>query len=90
MDETGEAISDIEIMTGEKKRKGHVRSFKIDLDPAQYYNDTENDLHQIYESFNIVIRRRPKENNFKAVLDTIKALMNDEGIFIILFYFNLF
>ncbi len=26
----------------------------------------------IYDSFNVLVRRKPKENNFKAVLDTIR------------------
>lgn len=26
----------------------------------------------VYEGFNIIIRRKPKENNFKAVLETIR------------------
>lgn len=26
----------------------------------------------VYEGFNILIRRKPKENNFKAVLETIR------------------
>ena len=32
----------------------------------------------IYETFNVFVRRKPKENNFKAVLETIRALMNTE------------
>jgi intron-binding protein aquarius len=28
----------------------------------------------VYESFNIVMRRKPKENNFKAVLETIREV----------------
>jgi len=34
----------------------------------------------IYETFNIVLRRKPKENNFKAVLETIRDLMNTECV----------
>ena len=30
----------------------------------------------VYETFNIIMRRKPKENNFKAVLETIRDLMN--------------
>lgn len=30
----------------------------------------------MYETFNIILRRKPKENNFKAVLETIRDLMN--------------
>ena len=34
----------------------------------------------IYETFNILIRRKPKENNFKAVLETIRDLMNTDCV----------
>lgn len=34
----------------------------------------------VYETFNIVMRRKPKENNFKAVLETIRELMNTECV----------
>ena len=30
----------------------------------------------VYETFNVILRRKPKENNFKAVLETIRDLMN--------------
>lgn len=33
-----------------------------------------------YETFNIILRRKPKENNFKAVLETIRDLMNTECV----------
>jgi intron-binding protein aquarius len=34
----------------------------------------------VYETFNILMRRKPKENNFKAVLETIRELMNTECV----------
>jgi intron-binding protein aquarius len=30
----------------------------------------------VYETFNVFLRRNPKENNFKAILETIRSLMN--------------
>jgi intron-binding protein aquarius len=32
----------------------------------------------IYEMFNLIVRRDPKENNFKAVLESIRDLMNTQ------------
>jgi intron-binding protein aquarius len=32
----------------------------------------------VYETFNILVRRRPEENNFKAVLETIRDLMQSD------------
>lgn len=33
-----------------------------------------------YKSFNVLLRRRPEANNFKAVLETIRGLMNTKSI----------
>merc|ERR1719460_155735 len=35
-------------------------------------------LRMVYNSLNLVLRRKPKENNFKAILETIRSLMNSE------------
>ena len=48
-------------------------------DPNQYHQDMERASsggEDVYETFNIIMRRKPKENNFKAVLETIRDLMN--------------
>ena len=37
-------------------------------------------FQDVYDSFNIIMRRKPKENNFKAVLETIRDLMNTECV----------
>jgi len=62
--------------------KGDERTFRIWLDPNQYEIDMNRTQKQktedIYETFNVFVRRKPKENNFKAVLETIRALMNTE------------
>jgi hypothetical protein len=34
----------------------------------------------IYTTFNLLIRRQAKENNFKAVLETMRDLMNTECV----------
>ena len=34
----------------------------------------------VYETFNILLRRKPKENNFKAVLETIRDMINTECV----------
>ena len=33
-----------------------------------------------YAGFNLLMRRKPKENNFKAVLESIRDLMNEVAI----------
>lgn len=59
--------------------EGDTRTYRVWLDCNQYRIDQENANsgdEDVYESFNILLRRKPKENNFKAVLETIRDLMN--------------
>lgn len=62
---------------------GDQRTYRVWLDCNQYRDDM-NRVNQgdedIYETFNILLRRKPKENNFKAVLETIRELMNTECV----------
>lgn len=61
--------------------KGDERTYRVWLDCNQYEIDmkkTNNGSEDIYETFNVFMRRKPKENNFKAVLETIRDLMNTE------------
>ena len=41
---------------------------------------TSEGKEDVYETFNILMRRKPKENNFKAVLETIRELMNTQCV----------
>ncbi|KAI5643113.1 intron-binding protein aquarius [Phthorimaea operculella] len=62
---------------------GDSRTFRLLLDPNQYRVDLDRASkggEDVYETFNIVMRRKPKENNFKAVLETIRELMNTECV----------
>ncbi|CAH1791178.1 unnamed protein product [Owenia fusiformis] len=62
---------------------GETRTFRVFLDPNQYQQDmtkTTQGSEDVYETFNIMIRRKPKENNFKAVLETIRDLMNTDCV----------
>ncbi len=63
--------------------KGESRSYRVLLDPNQYHQDMERASsggEDTYETFNIIMRRKPKENNFKAVLETIRELMNTQCV----------
>ncbi|KAG5894903.1 hypothetical protein JTB14_030608 [Gonioctena quinquepunctata] len=62
---------------------GDQRTFRVWLDCNQYCDDMNNTnlgKEDVYEGFNILMRRKPKENNFKAVLETIRELMNTECV----------
>ncbi len=60
-------------ITGE----GQLRKARVWLDTAQYAEDMRlGRADDVYSSLNLVIRRRPKENNFKAILQTIRQIIN--------------
>ncbi|XP_077214352.1 P-loop containing nucleoside triphosphate hydrolases superfamily protein [Tasmannia lanceolata] len=86
-DEEGTLMNDF---TGRIKRdewkppKGELRRVTVALDTAQYHMDVsdiaEKGAEDIYGTFNILMRRKPKENNFKAILESIRDLMNESCI----------
>ncbi|KAH9288167.1 hypothetical protein KI387_032284 [Taxus chinensis] len=86
-DENGQLMNDF---TGRVKReewkppKGELRTVVIALDTAQYQMDVnaiaEKGAEDVYSSFNVLMRRKPKENNFKAILESIRDLMNEACI----------
>lgn len=86
-DEEGVLMNDF---TGRIKRdewkppKGDLRTIVVALDTAQHYMDatdvSEKGAEDAYGSFNILMRRKPKENNFKAILESIRDLMNETCI----------
>ncbi|XP_073783162.1 RNA helicase aquarius isoform X2 [Danio rerio] len=66
------------------KLRGDTRTYRVWLDSNQYQQDMTNSIQSgaedPYETFNVIMRRKPKENNFKAVLETIRNLMNTECV----------
>ncbi|MBN3326288.1 AQR helicase, partial [Atractosteus spatula] len=82
LDEKGRVIE--EGPEPKPKLKGDTRTFRVWLDPNQYQQDMTNTIQNgtedVYETFNIIMRRKPKENNFKAVLETIRNLMNTDCV----------
>ena len=54
------------------------------LDAAQYQLDAnrmaESDGEDVYAGMNILLRRKPKENNFKAILECIRDLTNADVV----------
>lgn len=65
--------------------KGEKRILKVELDASQYALDSsyvhneesgnkKNNL-EVYNSFNLLVRRHGRENNFKAILETIRSIM---------------
>ncbi|CAF1146934.1 unnamed protein product [Adineta steineri] len=72
-----EGVDEKPVMTGD------TRTWRVWLDPNQYQADitaTLDGSEDVYDTFNILMRRKPKENNFKAVLETIRDLMNTNAV----------
>ncbi|XP_074641983.1 RNA helicase aquarius-like [Tubulanus polymorphus] len=81
LDEEGKVIE--EGPDPKPELKGSTRTYRVWLDPNQYQIDMEKTTtgeEDVYETFNIMLRRKPKENNFKAVLETIRELMNTDCV----------
>ncbi|KAL7537298.1 hypothetical protein ACHAXR_007716 [Thalassiosira sp. AJA248-18] len=60
---------------GKPDPKGKLRYLRVALDPAQFAADAAAGHTNVYDTFNLVVRRHGRENNFKAVLETIRGLM---------------
>ncbi|CAG0879509.1 unnamed protein product [Cyprideis torosa] len=81
LDESGRVID--EAPDRKPTLEGKKRTFRVWLDCHQYRQDMEaasKGEEDVYETFNILLRRKPKENNFKAVLETIRELLNTEFV----------
>ena len=75
-DEKGNIISD----PGAGAPVGTKRTYRVALDPSQFTQDKKSSAGtDIYNTFNLIVRRRGAENNFKAVLETIRGLMVGMG-----------
>ncbi|GAM25959.1 hypothetical protein SAMD00019534_091340 [Acytostelium subglobosum LB1] len=79
MDERGGRIDADNTNNRQRPARGHQRFIKVRLDSNQYYMDQEDNKLEQYKEFNIVVRRKSKENNFKAIQETIVSLINDQN-----------
>ena len=76
------------VYTGESendaKLRGNGRKLDLLLDTAQYHADAqamaEGSGGDVYGSLNVLVRRKPKENNFKAILSCIRELMTSQQV----------
>jgi intron-binding protein aquarius len=81
LNEDGKLLSDDQ-PNNQKKFANFKRTYRVYLDTNQYKVDSDNLMNNplsaedIYSSFNVFVRRNPKTSNFKAVLESIRDLMN--------------
>lgn len=85
MGEDGKMIDEAQINSKDAKFPSSQRIYRVLLDPNQYKMDndrigTGEIKEDIQTTFNLFIRRRPKENNFKSVLESIRELMNTKFV----------
>lgn len=80
MDESSNVLNEIGGQPDAKPRVGMKRKLHVLFDTNQYQIDqekrSENNSEDLYSTFNLVVRRKPEVNNFKAVLETIRGLIN--------------
>ena len=77
-DEEGKIIPEWE----DRPIKGLDRKVRVLMDAQQYQMDTARQVREggedVYETFNIIVRRNAKENNFKSVLQSIRDVMSKQ------------
>ena len=59
-------------------KRSFVKKLQVKLDPAAFVEDTSrssNGEADVYDSVNLIVRRRGRENNFRPVLDSIRSLV---------------
>ncbi|KAI8808929.1 intron-binding protein aquarius-like protein [Cladochytrium replicatum] len=59
---------------------GKRRTLRVAFDTNQYALDTRLEGADVYGTLNVIMRRKPAENNFKAVLESIRDLMQSEAV----------
>ena len=83
-DEDGVVLNNFYQPDDPSKRSGQRRKLVVQFDPLQYQQDMERvnrgEMQDPYEGFNILIRRDPASNNFKAVLSTSLSLINTTSL----------
>ncbi|KAI6714255.1 intron-binding protein aquarius [Diplocarpon mali] len=75
LDEKGRSLRDQNTQNGHSRPR--LRRLQIKLDAAAYKVDQErvaSGKPDIYESINVMVRRRGRENNFKPILESIQSL----------------
>lgn len=63
---------------GQQHHRSTVKKLQVKLDPAAFVEDTSQSSEgapDVYDTYNLVVRRRARENNFKPILDSIRSLV---------------
>eukprot|EP00210_Caulerpa_lentillifera_P003794 g3624.t1 len=79
-DEQGKTLNVFSQSSEDTPPVGFKRTLLVSLDSAQYQKDKEQGLESVYNSFSVLLRRKPKENNFKSVLENVRDLMSEKRL----------
>ncbi|KAI4120777.1 MAG: hypothetical protein LQ338_006774 [Usnochroma carphineum] len=78
LDDNGRVICDqVDSATNGYVARPRLRRLLVKLDAAAYKTDNARKSEgqpDVYESINLIVRRRGRENNFKKILETIRSL----------------
>jgi len=78
--EHGTILSDPAATIPDKEKESTKKIFRVAMDTAQYSSDSKlGGASNLYKSFNLVVRRHGRENNFKSILETIRGLAEGAG-----------
>ncbi|CAL2047573.1 unnamed protein product [Caenorhabditis brenneri] len=81
LDQDGHILEEYTGLEKKARITGDMRKFRLLLDSNQYRLDMEEaNKVDLYDTFNLLVRRDSKTNNFKAVLQTIRDLLNTECV----------
>jgi intron-binding protein aquarius len=75
LDDKGRSIRDQDSQNG--FRGGRIRRLQVKIDAASYKEDlahASSGKPDIYDSINLIVRRKGRENNFKPILESIQSL----------------
>lgn len=65
--------------SGLRKAEGSIRTVTLSLDPCQYHDDLmrqKDGKEDVSSTFNLLVRRDPRKNNFKAILHAVREALN--------------
>ena len=82
-DEKGRMLRPDEVQQDGFTRRPRQLRLIVNLDPLAYAEDNEQQKKgqaSVYESMNLMIRRRSRENNFKPVLESIRRLALSDSL----------
>eukprot|EP00536_Pseudo-nitzschia_multiseries_P007475 jgi/Psemu1/256274/estExt_Genewise1Plus.C_1770015 len=78
--EHGTILSDPGVAIPDNQKGSTKKIFRVSLDTSQYSSDSKlGGASELYKTFNLVVRRHGRENNFKSILETIRGLTEGAG-----------